>query len=485
MRLTAHLVAVASVFFVLVAGGCVSDDGANGDGGLPDTGGPGAKKNGDLCGTGGECSSGFCTDGVCCDKACNGQCESCTGSTKGTCAPVTGNPIAPRQACTGTGSLCGGTCDGKSSNCAFPPASTICGGSCTGTCDGAGTCSDKGTGTCPNGFACGAGKCLTTCTGNQDCQPNFNCDTGTNTCNRIPESDCLDGQDNNGDGLADCADPTCVNLTVQCVPSVGNGATIGTVVPQLPCPAGFGSSTPMYQNINSGTCSGCSCQTQCNATITYFAGANCSGGSSDQEMYFNGTNGVTTSCKNNTDFNAASGQVTSLTRGTCLGSGSAVWTASNPVFANSDVFCGVTSTSNTCGQNQICVPKPTGTLAAKVASTSACPSGYVGTQSTFYTTYTNGSCPVCTSCNASTTVSCGIIGLGHYTANDNTCNGASKLPSGNTNTNTNCVDFGATYTIYSTNADWLIGTIASDTCTNNKTPTAPTPTGGQLVCNVQ
>jgi hypothetical protein len=484
MRLPSQLVAVAAAFFVVVAG-CVGDSNVP-DGGFPDSGGPGAKKNGDLCGTGGECGSGFCTDGVCCDKACNGQCESCSGSVKGTCAPVTGNPIAPRQACTGTGSLCGGTCDGKSSNCAFPAAGTICGGSCSGTCDGAGTCSDKGTGTCPNGYACGAGKCLTTCTGNQDCQPNFNCDTGTNTCKRIPESDCLDGQDNNGDGLADCADPTCIDISVSCVPSVGTGAAIGTVVPQLPCPAGFGSSTPIYQSLGPGSCAGCGCTTECSATVVYYAGANCTNGSKDIENYYNGTNGTTTGCVNNTDFTAASAKITSFGRGPCVGSGSSTWSPSQPAWGASQVFCGVTTTSQTCGQNEVCVPKPTNPLAAKVASTSACPTGYVGTQSTYYTSYSNGTCQSCSSCTASTTVSCGLIAFGHRSAGDNTCSQVSDLTSGNTNTNTNCNDFGFPDTIYSTNASWLIGTISNDTCAPNKTiATAAAPQGGQLICNVQ
>ena len=45
-------------------------------------------------------------------------------------------------------------------------------------------------------------------------------------CVRIPESDCLDGKDNNGDGLADCADPTCAAV-VACVPDAPAGDELG------------------------------------------------------------------------------------------------------------------------------------------------------------------------------------------------------------------------------------------------------------------
>jgi len=489
MRLLTALVVTATAL-VAVAAGCTGADPdvtvGDSDAGTPavDSGptnpSTGVKALGDLCSGGGECASGFCADGVCCDKACNGQCEACTGAMKGTCAPVTGTPIAPRAACTGAGGSCAGTCDGTtSSTCTYVPAGVICGGSCTGTCDGSGTCSG-GSGTCPNGFACGAAKCNTTCAGNTDCQPNFACDLGTSTCKRKPESDCLDGQDNNGDGLADCQDPSCVGTAVACVPAVGAGATIGTVVASAPCPAGFGAPQSIYQSINAGTCSGCSCKTKCDATITYFAGANCTNGSSDQEQYFGGTNGVATTCKNNVDFSAASGQVTSITRNGCTGSGTPAWTASSPAWQTSAVFCGVSRSSSTCGTNQLCVTKPASPLSASVASPGACPTGYVGTQATYYTTYTNGSCPACSACTPSTTVSCAIIGYGHRIAGDDTCADVSDFFSG-----TNCVNFGATDTIYSTHAMWEIGIASPDTCAPNTTPVAPTPTGGQLVCNVQ
>lgn len=72
------------------------------------------KKNGQSCGTTGECASGFCPDenpmmggtqGVCCDLACSGTCQSCasmkTGGQNGTCAPILDNSD-PDDECTGT-----------------------------------------------------------------------------------------------------------------------------------------------------------------------------------------------------------------------------------------------------------------------------------------------------------------------------------------------------------------------------------------------
>jgi hypothetical protein len=41
------------------------------------------------CSSAAECGSGFCTDGVCCEAASCGTCETCAGTSPGTCTPVT------------------------------------------------------------------------------------------------------------------------------------------------------------------------------------------------------------------------------------------------------------------------------------------------------------------------------------------------------------------------------------------------------------
>lgn len=142
------------------------------------------------CRTDAECQSGHCVDGVCCDSACDGQCESCkqTGSV-GTCKPVTGDPVSPREACGGTG-MCRGQCDGTDGKtCTFPDGATVCtAATCTSgkvntasVCNGAGACAPSVSATCSNNqCAAGGAECATTCTASS-CGPGFYCDA-TGAC---------------------------------------------------------------------------------------------------------------------------------------------------------------------------------------------------------------------------------------------------------------------------------------------------------------
>lgn len=487
---------VSLIFFsgVFVAA-CVGDDpvvtgtspeaGVEGEGGTPPTGDGGGptptkpKALGEACSSAGECESGFCADGVCCNTACGGQCEACAGATKGTCTPVTGVPIAPRMPCTGAGTSCGGTCDGVSANCSYVPAATICGASCGGTCDGAGTCSDSGAGACANGFACEtAGKCKTSCMVKADCQPNFDCNGTNNKCERIPESDCFDNTDNNGDGLADCQDPTCMGTASTCVAAVGTGASIGTVIDQLPCPAGFGGATqPLNQGLQPGSCAGCGCKTICSGTLTTYAGTGCT--STTTSTTASGTSGDTSACADTTDANRQSIKITSITRSGCQGSGNNTWTAATPAWTTSKVFCTVSRSSPTCGQNQLCVPKVASGIASKVAAGGACPTGYSGTNATYYPSYSNGVCGACSGCTAGTTANCGTTGFAFPT--DSACGGASQLIGANiSNYTTICNDFGATWNIKSMKMGWIV---QSDNCTLPGIATPAAQTNGQLVCN--
>lgn len=105
----------------------------------------GTKQLGEACTAHSECASASCADGVCCDQLCDGQCEAC--SATGSCQARTGDPVSPRDACTGAGTVCGGTCDGSNrATCAYP--STPCrDAGCTGSMHhAAASCSQ---GTCP------------------------------------------------------------------------------------------------------------------------------------------------------------------------------------------------------------------------------------------------------------------------------------------------------------------------------------------------
>jgi alpha-tubulin suppressor-like RCC1 family protein len=106
--------------------------------------GGGTKMNGEACGGAGECSSGNCADGVCCNAICDGQCETCS-ATPGTCTPVTGAPAVTRAACNGTGTSCGGMCDGTNrASCSYPTTSCAAPGCTTNVYSPGSTC-DMGT----------------------------------------------------------------------------------------------------------------------------------------------------------------------------------------------------------------------------------------------------------------------------------------------------------------------------------------------------
>lgn len=465
------------------------DGGTEGEGGTPpgpsggDGGGstPKPKPLGDVCTSAGECESGFCADGVCCNTACGGQCEACAGATKGTCTPVTGNPIAPRMPCTGAGTSCGGTCNGTSTSCTYVPAATICGASCGGTCDGSGTCSESAAGACAGGFACeAAGKCFTVCTAKAHCQPNFDCNLTNNTCVRVPESDCFDGVDNNGDGLADCQDPTCTTTDIaKCVDAVGTGAAIGTVVDSLPCPVGFGGGNQtLNQGLQPGSCSGCSCKTQCNGSASVYNTTNCSGGSV-AGVNFTGTQGDTQACQDKTNVNGQSIQISFLSKQGCVGTGTNTWTAAAQPWTTTKVFCTQNKSSLTCGANKVCVPKIASGIAAKVALGGACPTGYAGGEATYYPTFSNGVCQVCSVCTAGANFNCGLIGFAFDA--DDACGGASQFVGG-TLAQKDCNYFGTTKNIKSMKVGYFGN---NDDCVKNSTISTPAAgTNGQVVCNV-
>lgn len=136
-----------------------------------------------------DCASNFCADGVCCNRACTASCEACNESgTVGTCVVVSGKPRGARAGCPGSGA-CGATCDGTSTSCTYPGASTLCvSPSCTaGTaipatgCNGAGSCPAATPIVCGL-YACGAVGCKTTCAVDSDCASTAFCDTTTNSC---------------------------------------------------------------------------------------------------------------------------------------------------------------------------------------------------------------------------------------------------------------------------------------------------------------
>ena len=373
---------------------------------LPDFASPAApdlaappKMKGDSCGPALACAQGLnCVDGVCCTSPCTGSCEACdvTGSV-GDCVPVTGPPHGNHPACNGKDATCGGSCDGTNRACAYPSVSQICGAACDGHCDGSGSCSTAG-GSCPNGFACGAGGCKTTCSGNGDCQTHFHC-TAPN-CTRDVESDCLDGLDNNGDGLIDCADPTCT--TVMCVSSIP-GDEIGTISSSC-SDSNYPTPETFHQTLSSVTCTGCGCSATgtVQSSSTFYTGS-CGSGPVALSALDTG-NGVCVTVSPPTAYAAFDSGAQSVASTSCSITQQAA--AGTPQWGVTTNFCVARQSPSTaaCGSTKACVAKPAN--AAKVcvripSAGASCPAGYGNSNGTYYTGFNPATCNGCT-CTSST-----------------------------------------------------------------------------------
>jgi hypothetical protein len=381
---------------------------------------------GDGCTSDDECGTHHCVDGVCCESACDGQCQACNLDVPGACATVTsGSPRGARAACAGAGTSCAGSCNGASTSCAYPPASTICGAACDGHCDGAGSCSSASAGSCPNGFACGAGACLTSCGSDGDCQTNFHC--AAPNCVRVPESDCLDGADNNGDGLADCADPTC-NEQVQCVPDLPFGDQYGTLVPSPggSCPTSLGSPQRVFRGLAPGApCDGCFCRgtTNCSMNVYLSSTASCpnqttsAGTITFTNLFGDPSQTPCVSFASQTVASVYFGAPSATNPGCALASG-----AQNapPTWNEIQNFCVVTRNSSSCPAGQVCVPKPSPSpICLRIPNAAqACPSGYQAVTDDLYLGVSdNRVCSNCT-CGAPTgSGTCHMYDASYYASN--------------------------------------------------------------------
>jgi hypothetical protein len=318
-------------------------------------------------------------------------------------------------------------CDGKNqATCTYPPPTQICGAACNSMCDGAGNC-PGGTGSCPNGFACGTGTCKTSCQSDGDCQSNFKCMAPN--CVRIPESDCLDGIDNNGDGKIDCDDPTCT--TVTCVNAPGTGNEVGFLNASC-ATAGYTVTEAANQDLSVDSCSGCTCQSSvyCQEEVILYTTPTsgtpiCSGdnydlillgvdlGGPDSCVSFGPRQIYSYNILTQTVYNAPPKYPSG-----CFLGGSA--TVAKSHFNKPDNFCAATRSShNNChgDASKICVTAPpTNTkLCARVPAMGAsCPAGYGGSSDTYYSGINQGTCGQCTGCSGTPRCS-GISSIVTYT----------------------------------------------------------------------
>lgn len=92
----------------------------------------------------------------------------------------------------------------------------------------------------------------------------------------VGSEDCLNGVDDNDDGLVDCADPLCSDF--ECVADSGP-APIGVLVGALDaCPDGYTREQPLRRGVVATGCSGCGCEvrTDCAYKVQLFSDTTCS-----------------------------------------------------------------------------------------------------------------------------------------------------------------------------------------------------------------
>lgn len=373
-----------------------TDDRATGDAGptsstAPDVATDPGAPLGAGCIDGSLCESGFCVDGVCCESACDEPCVRCdVAGDIGSCVAIAGVPTGDRPACAGDGSTCAGACDGVARDCVYPGTSVNCGADCSGTCDGAGHCSVSGT-ACPGNFACQGGACATTCVDESGCGPFFACDGGQ--CVRVPEADCLDGEDDNGDGLADCADPSC-NARVECIPDPGNGAQLGFTASSCGNVA-YPEATALGRDPGPGQgalCSGCICSpphTRCSFTVTTYASdashtcssAAVSAGSGQIRNVSNSDDicaySLSSSCVGD-GVRPESVLIGAPTNpqlvSSCTGAANVSGTPRPPTasFSTTSKYCAAAQVSNTCEEGSVCVARHIGVRCARYEGGGTC-----------------------------------------------------------------------------------------------------------------
>ena len=434
-------------------------------------GGVSLKKQGDACDGAGTCGPGLtCVDGYCCSSACDGACQACD-VTPGTCTTTT-TPHGSRS-CDGSG-VCGGTCDGQSPTCSYPAKGLLCGAACDGQCDGAGSCSSTSGAGCANGYACsGPGACKTSCTMDSDCQTNFQC-SAYQTCQRVPESDCLDGLDNNGDGLADCEDPSCV-AQVTCV----DGATSIGVFATSSASGYSAGPTPLYSSFFDNTaCSGCTCASSvtCGAQV---------GVNSCIPNYVNIAGDF--SCQlvdNSGSITAANVGNTVVTGRSCTQSGTPV-RVSSPGFNTTSSYWGLSrSPQATCASpTQVCVPRPPMGNQTCTTGLSACSGQFNVTKGQYYSDnkVNVGLCPASCPNSGCTPGGYGCVLNEAYVYSDSNC--VNVIDSEVTHTYTCQYPFGPFTVLYSRVSASPTGSEGCSASTPSASPSVPASNPLTVCCN--
>jgi hypothetical protein len=212
-------------------------------------------------------------------------------------------------------------------------------------------------------------------------------DTGADSCEPI-ETDCLDGIDNNCNGLTDCADPACT-AGYECVPAATGGwggYAIYDDTRTNACPSSYPTQADTYEGLmfSPATCTSCACDasgTTCNPSSLRCEddGGTCTASTPLTSLSASCTalgGGLTT---DGHAMCAASAPVAA--GGSCTASGGAA-TLSPVSFGKLSRTCGATSgPGGGCTTGNVCVAKPPGgshgvCVSQPASGTVICPAGY-------------------------------------------------------------------------------------------------------------
>jgi len=352
----------------------------------------------------------------------NGQCRSCDATTcSGGCCDSDGR-------CVAAASQSAGTCGTGGAACIACGSGLQCtGGQCVPACvpeSDAAFCSRLGK-TCGSVTAadnCGASRTAScgACPAGQSC-------SGSNVCVFGPVEVCNDAVDNDGDALADCADPDCAASPACCAPESNAvfcsrlAKNCGSVTAADNC--------GMSRTASCGTCSaGQACSganvcvanpeqacgdgidndgdgsidcadTDC-ATRSCGTGCNCSGGARHETVCNDGIDNDADAAADCSDADCAGTAACMCTPETnaafCsrLGKNCGTVTAADNCMTTRSVSCGTCTAPQTCGATNVCACMPESNAAFCSRLGKTC--GAVTAADNCGTTRTVSSCGTCT-----------------------------------------------------------------------------------------
>jgi hypothetical protein len=198
---------------------------------------------------------------------------------------------------------------------------------------------------------------------------------GAGGSERPAESSCLNGIDDNGDGLEDCRDPTCEPVA-ECV-AAAPGFQLGTRLGAgEACPAAFPDADVLVgQGLQAPeTCGPCACAmtfTQCYAQMLTYGSTDCSG-TPIHDFGQVTSQAICSGASSGTPLRSVFFTDVHLSSFPCQPSNPrAPWS-----WTDDARFCGTIHLGGGCGSGRVCAPRAA-THCAVAAGAQACPAGYV------------------------------------------------------------------------------------------------------------